>query len=166
MRPESFRTITIKHGYIKNNKEYEANRKWLFLSRWATDRPWLQNDNKKGMTVEHYGDKLNLQGSSKKHLFIAGSKDYKISTVSDHEKSHVHIEKEIQSNREGESDSEENRDKIDVDSDGEIDSESVCEQSEDETFRNINKFVEIEYEMEYQGSPNQAKWATSSHWFQ
>jgi hypothetical protein len=26
--------------------------------------------------------------------------------------------------------------------------------------------VEIEYEMEYQGSPNQAKWATSSHWFQ
>jgi hypothetical protein len=67
MRPESFRTITIKHGYIKNNKKYEANRKWLFLSRWATDRPWLQNDNKKGMTVEHYGDKLNLQGSSKKH---------------------------------------------------------------------------------------------------
>jgi hypothetical protein len=24
-----------------------------------------------------------------------------------------------------------------------------CEQSEDETFRNVNKFVEIEYEMEY-----------------
>ena len=37
----------------------------------------------------------------------------------------------------------------DVDSDGEIDSESKCEQSEDETFKNINKFVEIEYEMEY-----------------
>ena len=28
-------------------------------------------------------------------------------------------------------------------------SESECEQSEDETFRKINKFVEIEYEMEY-----------------
>jgi hypothetical protein len=26
----------------------------------------------------------------------------------------------------------------------EIDSESECEQSEDETFRNVNKFVEIE----------------------
>ena len=37
----------------------------------------------------------------------------------------------------------------DVDSDGEIDSESEYEQSEDETFRNVNKFVEIEYEMEY-----------------
>ena len=58
-------------------------------------------------------------------------------------------EKEIQSNREGERDSEENRDESDVDSDDEIDSESECEQSEDETFRKINKFVEIEYEMEY-----------------
>jgi hypothetical protein len=28
--------------------------------------------------------------------------------------------------------------------DGEIDSESECEQSEDETFRNVNKFVEID----------------------
>ena len=37
----------------------------------------------------------------------------------------------------------------DVDSNGEIDSESECEQSEDETFRNANKFVEIEDEMEY-----------------
>jgi len=45
--------------------------------------------------------------------------------------------------------SEENRDESDVDSDGEIDSESECEQSEDEIFRNVNKFVEIEYEMEY-----------------
>ena len=42
--------------------------------------------------VEHYGDKLNLQGSSKKHLFIAGFKNYKISTVSDHEKSCIHID--------------------------------------------------------------------------
>jgi hypothetical protein len=58
-------------------------------------------------------------------------------------------EREIQSNREGESDSEENRDESDVDSNGEIDRESECEQSEDETFRNGNKFVEIEYEMEY-----------------
>ena len=41
-----------------------------------------------------------------------------------------------QSNREGERDTEENR--------GEIDSESECEQSEDETFRNVNKFVEID----------------------
>jgi hypothetical protein len=54
-----------------------------------------------------------------------------------------------QSNKEGERDSEENRDESDVNSDGEIDSESEFEQSEDETFRNINKFVEIEYEMEY-----------------
>jgi hypothetical protein len=51
------------------------------------------------------------------------------------------IEREIQSNREGERDSEENRDESDVDSDGEIDSESECEQSEDETFRNVGKFV-------------------------
>jgi len=43
-------------------------------------------------------------------------------------------------------------DESDVDSDGEIDSESECEQSEDETFRNVNKFVEIEYEMEYNSS--------------
>ena len=58
-------------------------------------------------------------------------------------------EREIQSNREGESDSEENRDESDVDSSGEIDRESECEQSEDETFRNGNKFVQKEYEMEY-----------------
>ena len=58
-------------------------------------------------------------------------------------------DREIQSNREGERDSDENRDESDVDSDGEIDSESECEQSEDETFRNVNKFVKIEYEMEY-----------------
>ena len=56
----------------------------------------------------------------------------------------VEIEREIQSNREGERDSEENRDESDVDSDDEIDSESECEQSEDETFRNVNKFVEID----------------------
>ena len=41
--------------------------------------------------VEHYRDKLNLPGSSKKHLFIAGFKNYKISTVSDHEKSCVQL---------------------------------------------------------------------------
>ena len=61
----------------------------------------------------------------------------------------IESEREIQSNREGERDSEENRDESDVDSDGEIDSESEFEQSEDETFRNVNKFVEIEDEMEY-----------------
>ena len=86
----------------KNNEKYEANRKWLFLSSWATERHRLQNDDEKGMTckfcVEHYGDKLNLQGSSKKHLFIAGFKNYKISTVSDHEKSCVHIDA-VKSNR-------------------------------------------------------------------
>jgi hypothetical protein len=42
----------------KNNEKYEANRKWLFLSSWATDRHRLQNDDEKGMTckicVEHY----------------------------------------------------------------------------------------------------------------
>jgi hypothetical protein len=46
----------------KNNEKYEFNRKRLFLSSWATDRHWLQNDNEKGMTckcVEHYGDTLN-----------------------------------------------------------------------------------------------------------
>ena len=61
----------------------------------------------------------------------------------------IESEREIQSNREEERDSEENRDENDVNSDGEIDSESECEQSEDETFRNVNKFVKIEYEMEY-----------------
>ena len=84
----------------KNNEKYEANKKQLFLSSWATDRHWLQNNNEKGRTckicvehyVEHYGDKLNLQGSSKKHLFITVFKNYKISTVSDHEKSSVHID--------------------------------------------------------------------------
>ena len=77
----------------KNNEKYEANRKRLFLSSRATERHWLQNDDEKGMTckicVEHYRDTLNLQRSSKKHLFIADSKNYKISTVSDHEKSCV-----------------------------------------------------------------------------
>ena len=57
----------------------------------------------------------------------------------------IESEREIQSNREGERDSEENRDESDV----EIDNESEYEHSEDETFRNVNKFVEIEYEMEY-----------------
>ena len=41
----------------KNNEKYEANKKWLFLSSWTTDRHWLQNDDEKGMTckicVEH-----------------------------------------------------------------------------------------------------------------
>jgi len=81
MRPESFRTITNnkqawpikfhtatkmgvkrksnKDAQNKNNEKYEAYRKRLFLSSWATDRPWLQNDDEKGMTckicVEHYG---------------------------------------------------------------------------------------------------------------
>ena len=42
--------------------------------------------------IEHYGDMLNLQGSSEKHLFITDSKNFKISTVSDHEKSGVNID--------------------------------------------------------------------------
>ena len=54
----------------------------------------------------------------------------------------IESEREIQSNRKGERDSEENRDECDVNSDGEID-------GEEETFRNVNKFVKIEYEMEY-----------------
>jgi hypothetical protein len=43
----------------KTNEKYEAISKWLFLNSWATDRPWLQNNDEKGMTrkicVEHYG---------------------------------------------------------------------------------------------------------------
>jgi hypothetical protein len=43
----------------KNNEKYEAYRKWLFLSSWATDGLWPQNDDEKGMTckicVEHHG---------------------------------------------------------------------------------------------------------------
>jgi hypothetical protein len=42
--------------------------------------------------VAHYGDKLKLQGVSKKHLYIADSKNYKISTVSDHKNSGVYID--------------------------------------------------------------------------
>jgi len=56
----------------KNNEKYEANRKRLFLSSWATDRLWLKNDDEKGMTCkicELFGDKLNFQGSSKKTSF-------------------------------------------------------------------------------------------------
>lgn len=34
----------------KHHEQYEANRKQLFLSSWTTDRPWLQNDEEKGMT--------------------------------------------------------------------------------------------------------------------
>ena len=36
----------------KNNGKYEAHRKRLFLSSWATDRPWLQNDDEKGKTCK------------------------------------------------------------------------------------------------------------------
>jgi hypothetical protein len=36
----------------KNDEKYESNRKQLFLSSWATDRPWLQNDDEKGMTCK------------------------------------------------------------------------------------------------------------------
>jgi len=61
----------------------------------------------------------------------------------------IESERKIQSIREGESANDDNKDQSDVDSNGEIDSESECEQSKDETFRNVNKFVEIEYEMEY-----------------
>ena len=64
-----------------------------------------------------------------------------------------------------ERDSEENRDESDVDSDGEIDSESECEQSEDETFRNVGKFVEIEYEMEFHYNIIQLMCLLISFWF-
>jgi hypothetical protein len=48
-----------------------------------------------GMTCsiccELYGENMS-QGSSKKHLFIVGSKNYKFSTIIDHEKSHPHVD--------------------------------------------------------------------------
>jgi hypothetical protein len=51
-----------KDAQNKNKEKYEAYRKRLFLSSWATDRPCLQNDDEKGMTckicAEHYGDKF------------------------------------------------------------------------------------------------------------
>ena len=41
------------------------------------------------------------QGSSTKNLFLTGSKNYKFSTISDHEKSKTHIEAvEVQKSRE------------------------------------------------------------------
>ena len=51
-----------KDAQNKNNEKYEAYRKRLFLSSWATDIHWLQNDDEIGMTskicVEHNRDKF------------------------------------------------------------------------------------------------------------
>jgi hypothetical protein len=41
----------------KNNEKYVANRKRLFLSNWAKDRLWLQNDDGKKI-----GQYLTLHG--------------------------------------------------------------------------------------------------------
>jgi hypothetical protein len=51
----------------KNNEKYEAYRKQLFLSSWATDRHWLQIDDEKGITckcVEHYREPLCGTGTN------------------------------------------------------------------------------------------------------
>jgi hypothetical protein len=80
-------------------KKYEDNRTTRrFQDHWLKGREWLKHD-ERGMTCiicsEHYGD-VSVRGAdannSKKHLFITGSKNYKFSTISDHEKSTTHTE--------------------------------------------------------------------------
>jgi hypothetical protein len=57
----------------------------------------LRNDEERGMTCEmccRLSD-VNIQhwqqGSSKKNLFVVGSKNYKLSTIIDHERSNMHV---------------------------------------------------------------------------
>jgi hypothetical protein len=48
-----------------------------------------------------YDNSKQQQGSTKKNLFLTWSKNYKFSTISDHEKSKTHIEAvEVQKSRE------------------------------------------------------------------
>ena len=49
-----------------------------------------------------YDNSKQQQGSSTKNLFLTGSKNYKFSTISDHEKSKTHVEAvEVQVERKG-----------------------------------------------------------------
>ena len=88
--------LTRCHTTIKK-KKYEETRKRLFLESWNDNRPWLRNDEERGMTCEMCCglSDVNIQhwqqGSSKKNLFVVGSKNYKLSAIIDHERSNMHV---------------------------------------------------------------------------
>ena len=80
--------------HVDKKKKYEETRKRLFLESWKDKRPWLRNDEERGMTCEMccgLNDVNIQQGSSKKNLFVVGSKNYKLSTIIDHERSNMHV---------------------------------------------------------------------------
>ena len=83
--------------HVDKKKKYEETRKRLFLESWNNNRPWLRNDEERGMTCEMCCglSDVNIQhwqqASSKKNLFVVGSKNYKLSTIIDHERSNMHV---------------------------------------------------------------------------
>lgn len=60
--------------HVDKKKKYEETRKHLFLESWNDNRPWLRNDEERGMTCEMCCglSDVNIQhwqqGSSKKKL--------------------------------------------------------------------------------------------------
>ena len=86
-----------------DKRKYEDKRDRCFQEHWLEKIPWLQHD-ERGMRCTiccNFYDNSKQQGSSTKNLFLTGSKNYKFSTISDHEKSKTHVEAvEVQKSRE------------------------------------------------------------------
>ena len=77
-----------------NKRKYEDKRDRCFQEHWLEKIPWLQHD-ERGMRCticcNFYDNSKQQQGSSTKNLFLTGSKNYKFSTISNHEKSKTHV---------------------------------------------------------------------------
>ena len=74
----------------KNYEEARGDRE--FQTQWQDGRDWLQYDKERGMTCSWCIEVHNTeQGRPTGKGFISGSKNYRSSTVTDHEKSTGHI---------------------------------------------------------------------------
>ena len=77
----------LKQRYEEKRKDHQLNEKW------KTGRPWLvflENDMMAcNVCINHYGKKLS--GGRGQNTFISGCSNLKVSAISDHERSKMHL---------------------------------------------------------------------------
>ncbi|XP_062614641.1 zinc finger protein 862-like [Saccostrea cucullata] len=89
-KPGIKRKAPQEKNTVIDKKKYEENRVREFKEEWQRERDWLKYSVEKGMTCSICIE-VGQTRSFPKSTFTSGSKNFRFSTVADHETSSVHL---------------------------------------------------------------------------